>query len=51
VTNAADALVAERLERTVLRAGSIVIYPSPDPESPIEIAWATPSGPEPSCCA
>ena len=34
------ALVAERLERIVLRAGSIAICPSTDPESPIEIPWS-----------
>jgi hypothetical protein len=39
------ALVAERLERIVLRAGSIAIYPSTDPESPVEVAWSPrPSG-------
>ena len=33
-------LVEVRLERIVLRAGSILIHRSSDPESPIEIAWS-----------
>jgi site-specific DNA recombinase len=36
------ALVEARLERVVLRAGSILIHRSSDPESPIEIAWSPP---------
>ena len=36
------ALVEARLERIVLRAGSILIHRSSDPESPIEIAWSPP---------
>ena len=34
------ALIEARVERIVLRAGSILIHPSSDPAEPIEVAWS-----------
>ncbi len=36
------ALIEAQVERVVLRAGSIVMHPTFDPASPIEIAWSPP---------
>ena len=36
------ALIEAQVERVVLRAGSIVMHPTSDPASPIEIAWSPP---------
>ena len=36
------ALIEAQIERIVLRAGSIVMHPTSDPASPIEIAWSPP---------
>ena len=36
------ALTQSRIERVVLRAGSMVMHPTSDPASPIKIAWSPP---------